>query len=137
MLRASPVRELKPGTTGWSVDDLKDPTIRRLWDQGRYEIIEGVLAVLPAARLDHSGPIGRMIFLLPSYADSRGLAWTVAPEVDIVAAPPRVLRADLVVMTPGDIARQRAAGSWDDDEDTVGLVVVPPTLVLEVVSQGH
>ena len=41
-------REFKPGTTGWSIDDLDDPEIERLWTGGRFEMVEGVLAEMAA-----------------------------------------------------------------------------------------
>jgi Uma2 family endonuclease len=136
-LHASRLREFEPGTTGWTLDDLKDPAIRRLWDEGRYEIIEGVLTSMPAARFSHGGPIGNLIFLLKSYDIERKLGWTLAPEADVAATQDRIFRCDLVLMTPADIERQRAMGSWDDENDQIGIVRVPPTLIVEVVSKGH
>lgn len=136
-LHRPPIREFKPGTTGWTLDDLKDPAIRRLWDEGRYEIIEGVLTSMPAARLSHGSPIGNMIFLLKRYALEQDLDWVVAPQADVAASEDRIFRCDLVVMTPADIARQKAMGSWDDEHDEIGIVRVPPTVIVECVSKGH
>ena len=45
------------GTLGWTADDLDDPRIERLWDQGRYEIVEGVLTQMPPPQLDTSPPL--------------------------------------------------------------------------------
>ncbi|HZL38562.1 MAG TPA: hypothetical protein VFC78_24855 [Tepidisphaeraceae bacterium] len=42
-------RPFIPGTTGWTADDLDDPQIERQWEDGAYEIIEGVLTLMPAA----------------------------------------------------------------------------------------
>ena len=66
-------REFKAGTTGWTLDDLRDPEIRRLWDAGHFEIIDGVLTPMPAARLGHGGPIGHLIFLLKTYSATKSL----------------------------------------------------------------
>src|SRR2546423_8648248 len=111
--------------------------MRGLWDERRYEFMEGVLTLMPAARLGHGGPIGQLIFLLQTYSLSNRLGWTVAPEVDVAASPDRVLRTDLIVMTEQDIERQKATGSWDDEGDDIGLVLVPPTLAVEALSKGH
>jgi|SRR5665213_2388173 len=60
-IRMPSSRRFVPGTTGWTEDDLNDPKIQRMWDRGRYEIIEGVLTKMPAAYLEGSFPLRRLI----------------------------------------------------------------------------
>ncbi len=131
-------REFRPGTTGWSVEDLDDPALRRQWESGRYEIVYGVLAVMPAAMFDHSAPMGKLVHLLEQHFEALGEVVYTATEVDLVLDRNRVLVADAVLLTREDMARQRAhARPADAAAGRVGSLVVPPTLVVESVSEGH
>ena len=129
---------LQPGTMGWTADDLRDPEIRRLWDEGRFEIIEGVLTVMPAARF-RGGNVGQnLIFLLRDYYARRNIRCKFAGEVDIEVAPPRVLRADAAMVLPDDLPKFAAmkfdepGTDWQDHPLTL-----PPSLVVESLSPGH
>lgn len=49
MTVAAYTRIFEPGTLGWSADDLAYLEFRRLWAEGSYEIVDGVLTIMPAA----------------------------------------------------------------------------------------
>jgi Uma2 family endonuclease len=133
---ATPV--LQAGTLGWSVKDLEDPQIRRLWDRGKYEILEGVLTVIPPAYFRGGKVTDNLKFILRSYFTPRNVRAAFSGEVDIATATTRVLRADGVVVLGDELSRfeslrfEMADTSWEDQ-----VLTLPPTLVIESVSQGH
>lgn len=133
-------RQFVAGTTGWSVDDLDDPRIERLWERGRYEIVEGVLARMPPAYYDGALPVGRLQAIVTVHLNTIGQRGDFAPEVDFIVNRKRVARADLIFVTPQDHERQaRAHLEQGTPRPRVrfGRLRVPPTLVLESVSIGH
>ena len=65
------IRRFEPGTTGWSADDLDDPEIERLWFQGAYEIVEGVLTKMPPAYFDGSIAVQRLVDVVDGEIDAR------------------------------------------------------------------
>jgi Uma2 family endonuclease len=129
---------LQPGTVGWTADDLRDPAIRRLWDAGRFEIIEGVLTVMPAARFRGSSVPFNLAFLLRDYYARRNVPCKFAGEVDIEVAAPRVVRADAAIVLADDLPKFEAlkfdepGTDWQDH-----ALTLPPTLVIESLSPGH
>jgi Uma2 family endonuclease len=129
---------LQVGTLGWSTEDLQDPEIRFLWDQGRYEIIEGVLTVMPPAYFRGGKVANNLKFILRSYLVAHKIRAAFSGEVDIAAAPPRVLRADGVVVLGDDLTRFEALRfdipntTWEDH-----ILTLPPPLVIESISEGH
>src|SRR4051812_2069306 len=102
-------REFVPGTTGWSVDDLDDPEIERLWFQGRYEIVEGVLTHMPAAYFDSGSALQELMFRLRSHVESAGLGGKFATEVDLVLGDLRVPRVDAVYLSDEVREKQKQA----------------------------
>lgn len=129
---------LQPGTVGWSVEDLNDPQIRALWDAGRYEIIDGVLTIMPPAYFRGGMVVDNLKFILRSYFAARGVRAVFSGEVDIAVEPPLVVRADGVVVAGDDVNRfeeqkfDDAKATWKDCPLTL-----PPTIVIESVSKGH
>jgi Uma2 family endonuclease len=133
-----PTPVFQVGTIGWSAKDLEDPELGYLWDQGRYEIIEGVLIVMPPAYFRGGMVTDNLKFLLRSHFAAQGMQATFSGEVHLVVAPSRVFRVDGVVLIGDDIAKFDALRfdppktDWRDHP-----IAVPPTLVIESVSQGH
>jgi Uma2 family endonuclease len=129
---------LQPGTRGWSTKDLEDPQIQFLWDQGRYEIIDGVLTVMPPAYFRGGMVVDNLKFLLRSYFKAQQIRAVFSGEVDIAITPTRAVRADGVVVIGADLPRfealqfEPAGTTWKDH-----VLTLPPTLVIESVSQGH
>src|SRR5437899_929176 len=74
-LHSPPIRPFEPGTTGWTVDDLEDPEISWLWQEGHYEIVEGVLTLMPAAYLDGSLSIRKLLRFVEDHDRTTKRAW--------------------------------------------------------------
>src|SRR5947207_4988018 len=100
-------REFKVGTTGWSVDDLDDPKIERLWEQGRYEIVEGVLTEMPAAYHDSGRSTTRLATILQIWLDENDLKGGISTETDLVLNNRRIPRANLLSQSISQERRQR------------------------------
>lgn len=133
-----PTKPFRPGTTGWRASDLHDPRVEQMWEQGRYEIINGALTETPPPFF---GGQSRLFELQPQVRlqqEKRGVPGQFANEVDIIVDDLRLVRADAVWMTPGQLRRQaraaRLAGRPDPERTRI---LVPPTLVIESVSEGH
>ena len=77
-------REFIPGTTGWTVDDLDDPDIEKLWFQGRYEIVEGVLTQMAPAYFDGGSALEELLFLIRTHIEAHKLGGKLATEVDLI-----------------------------------------------------
>lgn len=125
---------LQAGTIGWTVDDLADPVVGRLWDAGKYEIINGVLTVMPAAYFRGGMVVANLLFALREHFAGAAVAAEFSTEVDIAIDRVRVVRADAVVITGDDLLRlaSLAGGDWRDQ-----VMTVAPSLVIESTSRGH
>jgi hypothetical protein len=127
---------LRVGTVGWSIGDLANPMVRRLWDEGRYEIIEGVLTMLPPATFLHGSLWCNLQFCLREHFQREGMKASFSSGVDVAARDTRVLRADGVVVLGAERARLDAQRfeppreRWQERELTL-----PPTIVVESVSE--
>src|SRR5580704_6194169 len=132
-------RRFVPGTTGWTEDDLSDPRIERLWERGRYEIVEGVLTKMPAAYLQGSLPLKRLVSQVESHLKQHGIGSEFAFEVDLVVNQVRVPRVDCVLLTPQQLAQQASIDAKQKRRPNVryGRVRVVPELVIESLSPGH
>jgi Uma2 family endonuclease len=138
MSRLTEHRQLIPGSTGWSVHDLDDPRVEAEWEAGNFQIIEGVLALMPPAYFQTNEALLRLIFQLQVYLKARGEPAGFACEVDVVVGEMRVPKADAVYMTPSDKAKQlRAKNQKAPKPLKFGRLSVPPTLVIENISKGH
>jgi Uma2 family endonuclease len=127
-----------PGTTGWTADDLLQPEIERQWDTHPYEIIEGVLTIMPAAYLSGGKALFNLLYLLRSHEHAQGKFVTIATEIDVVLSPRRVVRPDGVLLTPEDEARQVVASRHARKPRHGNVrILVPPTLIVESISIEH
>src|SRR6185312_5528785 len=135
---AASSRPFIPGTTGWTARDLDDPEIERLWFQGRYEIVNGVLTTMPPVYFSGTRSLFRLVFILTTEMERRHLPSNFGGEADVVIDEDRTVRADAIWMTPDDMKRQREAarlaGKADLDQTRI---LIPPTLIIESVSPGH
>lgn len=131
------IRPFAPGTSGWSASDLEDPEIARLWDEGRFEIIEGVLTNMPAALYDGQKRLRRLTDAVENYLSKFGRSERFVFEVDLILSESRVPKADAILMTPSDEQRQRDANKLHGRSDLeFGRILVPSTLLIESVV-GH
>jgi Uma2 family endonuclease len=148
-VNASPVRDtyrfgdgpelvLKPGTMGWSASEMEDPQLRRLWDAGRYEILDGVLTVMPAAFFIGGESAETLAHLLRNYLKEKNVPASFSTEVDIQISQARLIRADFVAIFGDDLAKFKAIKFPAPTTDwRKHALIIPPTLVIESVSQGH
>lgn len=129
---------LQAGTLGWSVDDVENPEIYRLWVKGRYEILDGVLTIMPPAFFKGGTVADNLKFILKSYFRDKGSRVLTSAEVDIAVTPDRVVRADGVLVLGESIARFETlrfdppATDWREH-----VLTLPPTIVIESISKGH
>ena len=77
-------REFLPGTTGWTADDLDDPQIERLWEAGAYEIVEGVLTLMPPAYFDGSAALFSLMEIISQHVRKHGPQGRFGNEADLV-----------------------------------------------------
>jgi Uma2 family endonuclease len=148
-VKSSPVRDtyrfgdgpepvLQPGTMGWTASEMEDPVLRRLWDAGRYEILDGVLAIMPAAFYLGGECAATLGYLLRSFLRERKIAASFSFEVDIQISELRLLRADVVAVFGDDLPKFRAMTFAGPNKDwRKHALVIPPTMIIESVSQGH
>ena len=105
-----------PSAGDWTVEDLD-----RLPDDGlRYELVDGVLLVTPAPSFSHQTAVGELHFLLRS-AQQPPFRTLLAP-FDFRPTGRRSFQPDLLVVRSDEVTEQRA--------------VIPPVLVVEVLSPG-
>jgi Uma2 family endonuclease len=131
-------REFKVGTTGWSVDDLDDPQIERLWEQGRYEIVKGVLAEMPAAYYDSGRAVFKLGAMIQRWLDEHDRRGGISTETDLVLGKRRLPRVDLIYLTEAQERRQRKQSRQRGKTGVrFGRIVVVPELILESISLGH
>ena len=131
------LRPFEPGSTGWSASDLDDPEIERLWSDGRYEIIDGVLADLGPAYFTSGVAVAELLFACHRHIKSQRGISSFAPAVDIIIDQWRVVRADAVMMMPSDLQRHNRAVRNSGRDPKRTRILVPPTLVIESVCPGH
>ncbi len=131
-------KRFRPGTTGWSAADLDDPRIEERWENGHYEIINGVLTRMPAAYFIGGEALANLIFELRLQLRAKKVGGSFAVEVDVIIDEHRLIKVDACFMTPADKRRQLAEakkrGKPDPDR---ARVYVAPTIVIESVSPGH
>ncbi|HET6251309.1 MAG TPA: Uma2 family endonuclease [Tepidisphaeraceae bacterium] len=132
-------RRFVPGTTGWTEEDLYDPQIERLWERGRYEIIEGVLTKMPAAYLEGSFPLKRLVHQVEDYLKQAGKSGEFGFELDLVVNNIRVPRVDAIFVTPEQLRKQEQAQARRKPRSKLryGRLRIVPELVIESVSPGH
>ena len=138
MSRLTEPRQLIPGSTGWSVRDLDDPKIEAEWEAGHFQIIEGVLAIMPPAYWDNSSALQRLIRQVQRSLEDRDLPADFGCEVDVIVGEIRVPKADAVYLSEADKAKQiRAKNPRTSKRLKYGRLCVPPTLVIANISKGH
>jgi Uma2 family endonuclease len=134
----TPLKQFRPGTTGWTLQDLMDPAIEPLWQDGAYELSDGVLVQMPPALPFGNRRLYRLIKLLDRHLDGTPNRGEFAPEVDVYLTDDRVARVDAMYVTPGDDERQEQELARRGITDRVRVVqYAAPTLIIESISEGH
>ena len=139
MSRLTQRRKLIPGTTGWTVHDLDDPKIEEEWEANHFQIIEGVLALMPPAYFDNSVALQRLVRIVQGHLEEQGLPFDFGYEVDVIVGETRIPKVDAVYMSDADRTRQLRANKARRKPKGIkyGRLCVPPTLVIENISKGH
>ena len=138
MTIAVSTRCFEPGTLGWSADDFADAEFRRLWAEGHYEIVDGVLTIMPAAYFPSGAGLFNLLYLLKSHLKEHRLPGSFSVEVDLVLRKDRIVRSDAVMLTPDDERRQQAASRRPGKfRAAQAPILIAPTLVIESVSPDH
>jgi Uma2 family endonuclease len=139
MSRVTEHRQLIPGSTGWTVHDLDDPKVEEAWEAGHFQIIEGVLAIMPPAYWDNSMALQRLILQMQVYFLAQGQPTDFGCEVDVVVGETRIPKADAVYMSEEDKVSQLRANKTRRKPKGIkyGRLRIPPTLVIENISRGH
>jgi len=125
---------------GWTADDLDDPKIERLWEKGRYEIVEGVLTEMPPAQFDSSKGLLRLLTILTKNVDENELGGSLAAVVDLIISHRRVAIVDAVYLTEADERRQAALYAKKPNRKPrvrFGRLMIAPTLIIDSISVGH
>jgi Uma2 family endonuclease len=94
-------------------------------DGNRYEVLDGVLFVSPAPRLDHQAVVLRLAAILDAYVREHSLGWVFISPADIEFSPRRYVQPDIFVVSNTGKGRPR---SWREAH--------PLSLVAEVLSQS-
>ncbi len=138
MVAADQTRALRPGSSGWSAADLRDPDIERQWDANHYEMIRGVIAEMPPAAFDHGYCASKLLDLVERHLEAQGVRSFKSYEVDACLDEDTVMKIDAVLLVADDERRQAAAWrKMRKSSLTVGRLLVPPTLAVESISMGH
>jgi len=134
-------KSFQPGTLGWAAADLEDEEFERAWNDGQYEIIEGVLTQMPPANFDGNVALSLLRRIVERHLEAMGQNPVFTHEDDLILSETRVVRTDMTYMSESDRARQREAnkarGGRRSSKLTYGRLLVPPTLIVESVSPGH
>jgi Uma2 family endonuclease len=131
-------RRFVVGTTGWTEDDLDDPAFEAQWEAGAYEIVDGVLTQMPAARLDDGAALFNLMVLVRAHMDATGDRGKLSVETDVILQKMRVPRVDAVYVS-GDLLEAQAAANAASPKPRgrYGRVRVVPTMIIENISPGH
>ena len=131
--------ELTPGSSGWTCADLDRPGVERQWHERRVELVHGVVSKMGSPYFVHGIPLANLAYMLKRYFDEHGIDGEVGVgEVDLQVTVTTRYKADGVVMMPEDILRQTREQALKRPTDhPLGVIIVPPTVVIESISRGH
>jgi len=138
MVATGQKRKLEPGSHGWTSAMLDESAYERDWEVSRLELVHGVLAAMSPKLIGHVQPVGVLIGLIHAYMSERDIDGIVGPEPDIQVNATTRYVPDVAVFMPEDLMRQeRLQPQLRPGKDPGGVVVIPPTVITESVSEGH
>ena len=130
-------RHLRPGSAGWTADELMRGPLANDFEVARLELINGVLTSMPAKMLAGKSLFRLLVILDAAAKDAgqEGIIWQEAVmQIDADHAP----QADGVFITREQDTlqmREATARGYPDHEDAP--LFVPPLVLVEALSQGH
>ena len=133
-------RQFAPGTPGWSAEDLPNPEVERLWELGSYEIVEGVLTIVPPAQFASSSSLLNLLFIVTRFMEESGIEGQFGIEADYIISGQRVARTDALLLMKADFPRHRRTSQSSKRykrKTRIGRITQPPTLIVELISLGH
>ncbi len=131
-------RVFEPGTTGWTVDDLYDPDIQRLWSRGRFELVDGVLTTMAPQGFEGVDPLDNLRRFVERHLDVTGQDGNFYREVDLLLRRGRIARPDMIFLTPEQRRRQKELQRERKlKPGRYHPIYVTPYLVVESVSLLH
>ena len=130
-------RHLRPGSAGWTADELMRGPLANDFDVARLELINGVLTSMPAMLL--AGPsLFRLLVILDAAAKDAGQEGIIWQEAKLQTDDDHAPLADGVFLTFEQEARHagEATARGYPDSDNAPLFV-PPLILVEALSEGH
>jgi Uma2 family endonuclease len=110
-----------PSQGHWTYQDYAN-----LPDDGkRYEVVDGVLYMVPSPGSEHQNAVIEFSGYLREYVKLRGLGKVYCAPFDVELAPGTIVQPDVLVILNGQL-----------NKITPGRVVGAPDLVVEIVSPG-
>jgi len=131
-------RVFEPGTTGWTVDDLRDPEIQSRWSQGRFELVDGVLTKMAPQGFEGVDPLENLRRFVERELDAKGRGGNFYREVDLLLRRGRIARPDMLFLTSEMRQRQKKLQKARKlKPGKYHPIYVVPYLVVESVSLFH
>jgi Uma2 family endonuclease len=121
------------------VDDLNDADIQFQWSDGRFELVEGVLAKISPQGLHGSKPLPRLRRMIERQLTAPNFVkGEFYFEVDLLLRPNRIPRPDMLFLTAAQDRRQEELEIEQAINETDYCpILVMPLLIVESVSVGH
>jgi Uma2 family endonuclease len=117
---------------------VEDLATHALLSEGRYEILDGVLTVMPPCFYYGGAAADNLKFLVRTHLAGQAVRHSTSGVVDIAVTSTQVVRADAVIIWGDDLPKFEALRyppprtHWSQH-----VLTIPPTLIVESVSQGH
>ncbi len=132
------VRPFEPGSYGWTAEDLGHPEIARRWDNGAYEIIEGVLASMPPVTFDGGISLFRLVKAIERHLERQDATGEFATRATLILNDTRIVNVDALFVTPEYARAQReACARLGSGNHRFGRSTMPPPLVIESTIPGY
>lgn len=138
MAQAATQRAFDPGTTGWTAEDLDDPTILWRWSEGRFELVDGVLTTMAPQGFEGVEPLDNLRRIIERHLNQTAQAGNFYREVDLLLRRGRIARPDMLFLTQEQRQRQKELQTQrKPGRGKYHPLYEMPNLVVESVSPGH
>ena len=136
---ATDEKVLVPGSVGWTADEVMFGPWAGEFEARRYELIEGVIAKMPAAKFAGTGPVSRAVTILDATGEEVfGPGQYAYSELHLWITHDRTTVADAAFLDPTTMARHvKAARDLGIPDPLQAPCLVPPLILIESLSRGH